>query len=105
MNAAAFQLGHDLLHLHHLAEQVHGHEGFRARRDLFQHLGGIEVVAFGSMSAKTGVAPRRVIALTVAKNVNGVVITSSPGPTSSAIRSSSSASEPEAQPTACLTSR
>src|SRR5215813_15211801 len=38
----------------------------------------------------------------VAKNENGVVITSSPALTSSAIKASSKASEPEAQPTACL---
>src|SRR5262245_55196873 len=34
----------------------------------------------GSMSTKTGVAPRRVMAPTVAKKVYGVVMTSSPGP-------------------------
>ena len=53
------------------------------------------------MSTKTGVAPRRAIAPTVAKNVYGVVITSSPGPMSSAIRQASSASLPEDTPIAC----
>ncbi len=54
----------------------------------------------GSMSTKTGRAPRRAIAAAVAKNENGVVITSSPDLTSRAIKASSSPSEPEAQPTA-----
>jgi hypothetical protein len=36
----------------------------------------------GSTSAKTGVAPVWMIALAVAQNVNGVVITSEPGPIS-----------------------
>ena len=54
----------------------------------------------GSMSAKTGVAPTRWIELAVAKNVNGLVITSSPGPTSSAISARIRASVPDAQPMA-----
>src|SRR5712671_3044719 len=53
------------------------------------------------MSTKTGVAPTRAIAPTVAKNVYGVVITSSPGPMSSAIRHANKASVPEETPTAC----
>jgi hypothetical protein len=39
---------------------------------------------FGSMSTKTGVAPTLWIVPAVAKNVNGVVITSCPRPMSSA---------------------
>ena len=52
------------------------------------------------MSTKRGVAPARWIEDAVAKKVKGVVITSSPGATSSATSASSSASVPEAQPTA-----
>ena len=40
----------------------------------------------GSISTKTGLAPRRTIDPAVAKKVNGVVITSSPGPILRAIR-------------------
>ena len=56
----------------------------------------------GSMSTNTGVAPTLWIVPAVAKNVNGVVITSSPGPTSSARSASRSASVPFAQPMACF---
>ncbi|TXT21923.1 MAG: hypothetical protein FD138_3921 [Planctomycetota bacterium] len=54
----------------------------------------------GSMSTNTGFAPSRQIELAVAKNVNGLVMTSSPGPTPSAIRARISASVPDAQPIA-----
>ena len=40
----------------------------------------------GSISTKTGRAPRRATQLAVEKNVYGVVITTSPGPIPSAIR-------------------
>ena len=40
------------------------------------------------------------MALPVAKKLNGVVMTSSPGPTFNAISASNNASEPEAQPIA-----
>ena len=53
------------------------------------------------MSANTGFAPSRHTALAVAKNVKLGTITSSPGPMPSAISASSSASLPDAQPTAC----
>ena len=53
------------------------------------------------MSTKTGLAPVRAIAPAVAKNVYGVVITSSPGPMSSAIRQISRASLPEETVMAC----
>src|SRR5687768_11768737 len=53
-----------------------------------------------SMSTNTGRAPSLAIAPAVAKNENGVVTTSSPGPTSSAINAASSASVPEDTPTA-----
>ena len=55
---------------------------------------------FGSMSTNTGLAPTLWIVPAVAKKVNGVVMTSSPGPTSSALSASSSASVPLAQPIA-----
>ena len=53
------------------------------------------------MSTNNGEAPRRVIDETVEKNVNGVVMTASPGPTPSAISAKSKASLPEATPTVC----
>ena len=56
----------------------------------------------GSMSTNTGVAPTLWIVPAVAKNVNGVVTTSSPRPMSSARSASSSASVPFAQPIACF---
>ena len=52
------------------------------------------------MSANTGVAPVRAIASAVAKNVYGVVITSSSRPTPSACSDSSRASVPFATATA-----
>ena len=54
----------------------------------------------GSMSAKIGVAPTRTIAPTVAKKVNGVVITSSPALIPSTISEMMRASEPLVTPTA-----
>ena len=48
----------------------------------------------GSMSTKTGFAPSSAIISPVAMNVNGVVITSSPGRMSSAIMAMSKASVP-----------
>src|SRR6266566_4872118 len=53
------------------------------------------------MSTNTGVAPTRAIAPTVAKNVYGVVMTSSPGPMFSATKQANKASVPEETPTAC----
>ncbi len=61
---------------------------------------GSKLYVTGSMSTNTGRAPRRAIEPAVATKVNGVVTTSSPGPTPYAIRARSSASEPEAQPSA-----
>src|SRR6184192_1270956 len=55
----------------------------------------------GSTSTKTGVPPALWIAPAVAKNVNGVVITSSPGSSRSALSASSSASVPLAHAMAC----
>src|SRR5690606_39205416 len=46
-------------------------------------------------------APRRATTPAVAKNVNGVVITSSPGPMPSAINATSSASVPDETPIPC----
>src|SRR4051812_9547948 len=53
------------------------------------------------MSANTGFAPKRQTALAVAKNVKLGTITSSPGPMPRASSTSSKASLPDAQPTAC----
>ena len=55
----------------------------------------------GSMSTKTGFAFSRATSPADAKNVNGLVITSSPGPTPSAIRETRSASVPDETPIAC----
>ena len=54
----------------------------------------------GSMSQKTGFAPTLCTVPAVAKNVNGVVTTSSPRPMSSARSASKRASVPLAQPIA-----
>ena len=54
----------------------------------------------GSMSANTGSAPTFTIAPAVAKKLNGVVRTRSPGPTPAAFSASISASVPLATPTA-----
>jgi len=59
----------------------------------------------GSVSTNTGVAPSLLITPAVAKNVNGDVITSSPGPIFNAIRERSKASVPDATPMPCLTSQ
>ena len=50
------------------------------------------------MSQKSGRAPSRATTPAVAKNVNGDVTTSSPGPMSSAISATSSASVPDEMP-------
>ena len=54
------------------------------------------------MSTKTGLAPTSAIISAVAKNVKGTVMTSSPGPMSSAISAISRASVPLATPMQCL---
>src|SRR6266581_4203946 len=56
----------------------------------------------GSMSTNTGVPPALWIVPAVAKNVNGVVMTSSPGLKPSALRGRSSASVPLAQAIPCV---
>ena len=55
-----------------------------------------------STSTNTGFAPSSTIISAVATKVKGVVITSSPGRMSSAIRAMSSASVPEATVMQCL---
>ncbi len=55
----------------------------------------------GSMSTNTGFAPISAIISAVAKNVNGTVTTSSPGPMSSAISAISRASVPLATAMQC----
>ena len=57
----------------------------------------------GRMSANTGVAPAISIVSAEAKNVNGVVMTSSPGPTPSARSDRYRESVPLATPMACFT--
>ena len=57
----------------------------------------------GSMSTKTGRPPRRETTPADAKKLNGLVMTSSPGPTPSAISATKSASVPEETPSACRT--
>jgi hypothetical protein len=52
----------------------------------------------GSMSQNVGRAPVRAMVPAVAKNVNGVVMTSSPGPISRAMSATSNASVPEETP-------
>ena len=52
----------------------------------------------GSMSQNSGRAPARAMVPAVAKKVNGLVITASPGPIPSAMSASSSASVPEDTP-------
>ena len=59
----------------------------------------------GSMSTSTGFAPTRTTQPAVAKNEYVGVITSSPGPMSSAIKAASTASVPDDRPIACGTSR
>ena len=44
-DAALFERRDDLLHFHHLAEQMHGHEGLRLRPDLFEDFFRRDVVA------------------------------------------------------------
>ena len=80
-----------------LAEQVDGDDGLGGRGDQRGDVFGSILKVCGSMSAKTGRAPRRVTALAVAKNVKLGRITSSPAEMSRAIRASSRASLPEAQ--------
>ena len=55
----------------------------------------------GSMSTNTGRAPSRAMQPAVAKNVYGVVTTSSPSLMSSAMSASSNASVPDETPSAC----
>jgi hypothetical protein len=55
------------------------------------------------MSTKTGVAPTRAMQPAVAKNVNGVVMTSSPWPMPSAISATINASVPLETPIAFST--
>ena len=61
---------------------------------------GSRLKVCASMSANTGVAPVRAMHPAVAKNVKGVVMTSSPGPTSSAMSAASKASVPLETPMA-----
>src|ERR1035437_3545621 len=58
-----------------------------------------------SMSANTGVAPSRAIGSAGAEKVKAGQMTSSPGPTPSALSTSVIASVPLPQPTACATPR
>ena len=64
-------------------------------------LAGERLYVVGSMSAKSGRAPRRATVPAVAKKLNAVVTTSSPGPTSSAMSAARRASVPDEMPTPC----
>ncbi len=66
---------------------------------------GSRFIVSGSTSASTGVAPVCKIALTVAQNVIGVVITSSPGPTPESTNARCSPAVQELSPTARPASR
>ena len=63
----------------------------------------VTISVTGSTSTNTGVAPSRATDPAVAKNENVGVMTSSPGPTPSAIIETSSASVPDDTPIACRT--
>ncbi len=65
---------------------------------------GSRLYVTGSMSTSTGVAPSRATQPAVAKNEYVLVTTSSPCPTPSAIRATSSASVPDDTPMAYGTS-
>ena len=67
------------------------------------HRRGLRLKVTGSMSASTGFAPARRIALTEAKKLNGVVTTAAPGPMPAAASASHKASVPDEQPMACAT--
>ena len=62
---------------------------------------GFRLKVTGSISTKTGLAPIRAMEPAVAKNVYGLVMTSSPEPIPSAISAISRASVPEETPHAC----
>jgi hypothetical protein len=69
----------------------------RVRAVIFSSISpGAILQVTGSMSTNTGVAPSSTMASAVAMKVKGVVITSSPRPTPSAISAISNASVPEA---------
>ena len=67
----------------------------------FSMFSGTMSSVFLSMSANTGFAPVKIIALTVEAKVIGVVITSSPGPTPSAISAQCSPAVAEFTESAC----
>lgn len=79
-------LRHDFFHFSHLAEKMHRHEDFGARRDFIQRLLRVDVVAFPGQCRKDRRRAETSDGADCGKNVNGVVITSSPGFTSRAIR-------------------
>ena len=64
---------------------------------------GAILYVWGSISTKTGVAPSRAIISPVAMKVNGLVMTSSPGPIPRAIMATSKASVPLETPIQCRT--
>ena len=64
---------------------------------------GSRLQVTGSMSTSTGVAPTRTMHPAVAKNEYVLVITSSPGPTPSAINTARMASVPDETAIACPT--
>ena len=64
---------------------------------------GLRFKVRGSTSTNSGRAPARTTELALAKKLNGVVMTESPGCTPAATKASHSASVPEAQPTVSCT--
>ena len=64
--------------------KVHGDDCSRATGEGRATFAGLMLSVSASISTSTGVAPQCSIALIVATKVNGVLITSSPGPTSHA---------------------
>ena len=72
-----------------------------AGRDCGLDRAGSRLQVVGSTSANTGVAPVWMIALAVAQNVSGVVITSSPAPMPAASNDRCSAAVHELSPNAC----
>ena len=91
---------HNLMHRGRVPVKMHRNDCARSRRDRRLDALRVDVIVFGSMSANTGVAPTIAIASALATNVNGVVMTSSPGPMSRARSAKCRASVPELTPTA-----
>jgi hypothetical protein len=95
---------HDGIHLRHLAEQVYRHDRPRAFGHRAFDQVRVDVVRPWVNIEQDRLGPDGEMQPTVAKNVNGVVMTSSPGPISRLIRQFRMASVPLETPTAYLQS-